>query len=51
MQLSFRTLSTFTAALCFLLGLVWGLMPDGLLSIWDLEYSLSRGAVQCCLRH
>ncbi|MHC8294026.1 hypothetical protein [Pseudomonas sp. LB3P58] len=45
MQLSFRTLSTFTAALCFLLALVWGLMPDRLLSIWSIEYSLAVGVV------
>jgi len=45
MQLSFRALSTFTAALCFLLALVWGLMPDWLLSIWGLEYSLTVGIV------
>ena len=45
MQLSFRTLSTFTAALCFLLALVWGLMHDWLLSIWGLEYSLTVGVV------
>jgi hypothetical protein len=45
MQLSFRTLSTFTAALCFLLALVWGLMPDWLLAIWGLEYSLVVGVV------
>jgi hypothetical protein len=38
-------LSTFTAALCFLLALVWGLMPDWLLSIWGLEYSLTVGIV------
>ena len=45
MQLSFRTLSTFTATLCFLLALVWGLMPDWLLSIWGLDYSLVVGVV------
>jgi hypothetical protein len=45
MQLSFRALSTFTATLCFLLALVWGLMPDWLLSIWGLEYSLAVGVV------
>ena len=45
MQLSFRALSTFTSLLCFLLALVWGLMPDGLLSIWSLEYSLAVGVV------
>jgi hypothetical protein len=45
MQLSFRTLSTFTAALCFLLALVWGLLPDRLLAIWDIEYSAAAGLV------
>ncbi|RON48039.1 hypothetical protein [Pseudomonas frederiksbergensis] len=45
MQLSFRTLSTFTAALCFLLALVWGLLPDRLLAIWDIEYSSVAGLV------
>lgn len=45
MQFSFRTLSTFTAALCFLLALVWGLMPQGLLAIWSIEYSPAAGFV------
>lgn len=45
MQLSFRTLSMFTAALCLVLALVWGLMPDWLLAIWGLEYSSSTGVV------
>ncbi|RON41100.1 hypothetical protein [Pseudomonas brassicacearum] len=45
MQLSFRVLSTFTAALCLLLALVWGLMPDWLLAIWSLEYSSAVGVV------
>ncbi|WP_095129895.1 hypothetical protein [Pseudomonas sp. Irchel s3h14] len=45
MQLSFRALSTFTSLLCFLLALVWGLLPDWLLSIWGLEYSLAVGVV------
>ncbi|MGX0890137.1 hypothetical protein AB7M22_002145 [Pseudomonas sp. ADAK2 TE3594] len=45
MQLSFRTLSTFTAALCFLLALVWGLMPQALLAIWSIEYSSGAGFV------
>lgn len=45
MQLSFRTLSTFTAALCFVLTLVWGLMPDQLLAIWSIEYSSAVGLV------
>jgi hypothetical protein len=45
MQLSFRTLSTFTSLLCFLLALVWGLMPDVLLAIWSIEYSSAAGFV------
>lgn len=43
MQLSFRTLSIFTAALCLLLALVWGVMPKWLLATWDIEYSLTAG--------
>ncbi|POA47004.1 hypothetical protein C1893_17740 [Pseudomonas sp. MPR-ANC1] len=45
MQLSFRTLSTFTSSLCFLLALVWGLVPDMLLAIWSIEYSEGVGFV------
>lgn len=45
MPFSFRTLSTFTAALCFLLALVWGLMPQWLLAIWSIEYSPAAGFV------
>ncbi|VVP76282.1 hypothetical protein PS934_00266 [Pseudomonas fluorescens] len=45
MQLSFRTLSTFTAALCLLLSLVWGLTPQWLLSFWDIEFSFAVGLV------
>jgi hypothetical protein len=45
MQLSFRTLSTFTSLLCFVLALVWGLMPDGLLALWSIEYSSAAGFV------
>lgn len=45
MQLSFRTLSTFTALLCFVLALVWGLMPDRLLAVWSIEYSSAAGFV------
>ena len=45
MQLSFRTLSTFTAALCLLLSLVWGLAPQWLLSFWDIELSFAVGLV------
>ena len=45
MQLSFRTLSMFTAALCLVLALVWGLMPDWLLAIWGIEYSSATGVV------
>ena len=45
MQFSFRTLSTFTAALCFLLALVWGLMPQSLLAI-VVELALGLGFIQ-----
>jgi hypothetical protein len=45
MQFSFRTLSMFTAALCLLLTLVWGLMPDWLLATWGIEYSSATGVV------
>ncbi|NUU36704.1 hypothetical protein [Pseudomonas sp. C2B4] len=45
MQLSFRTLSTFTASLCLLLALVWGLTPDWMLATWDIEYSLTAGLI------
>ena len=45
MQLSFRTLSTFTAVLCFALALIWGLMPERLLAICDVEYSSAAGLV------
>ncbi|MEJ5060779.1 MULTISPECIES: hypothetical protein [unclassified Pseudomonas] len=45
MQLSFRTLSTFTAILCFLLTLAWGITPDWLLATWDIEYSLAAGLI------
>ncbi|MVV50557.1 hypothetical protein EJA72_20305 [Pseudomonas sp. PB120] len=45
MQFSFRALSSFSAILCFLLALVWGLMPDWLLAIWSIEYSTATGLV------
>lgn len=45
MQLSFRTLSILTAALCLLLALAWGVMPDWLLATWDIEYSLAAGLI------
>ncbi len=45
MQLSFRALSMFTAALCLLLSLVWGLTPQWLLSFWDIEFSFAVGLV------
>jgi hypothetical protein len=45
MQLSFRTLSTFTSLLCFLLALAWGLVPDRLLAIWSIEYSSVAGFI------
>jgi hypothetical protein len=43
MQFSFRTLSMFTATLCLLLALVWGVVPQWLLATWDIEYSLAAG--------
>ncbi|MFK9005761.1 hypothetical protein [Pseudomonas pergaminensis] len=45
MLLSFRTLATFTALLCFALALVWGLRPDLLLWLWSVEYSNATGMV------
>ena len=45
MQLSFRTLSTLTFSLCFLLSLAWGLAPQMLLAIWSIEYSEAAGFV------
>ena len=45
MQLSFRMLSMFTAALCLVLALVWGVMPDRMLAIWGIEFSSSAGFV------
>ncbi|AFY19708.1 hypothetical protein [Pseudomonas sp. UW4] len=45
MQFSFRTLSMFTAALCLLLSLVWGLAPQWLLSLWGIEFSFVAGLV------
>jgi hypothetical protein len=45
MLLSFRTLATFTALLCFALALVWGLCPDLLLWLWGVEYSSAVGLV------
>lgn len=45
MQFSFRTLSTLTSLLCFLLALIWGFVPDGLLAIWSIEYSSAAGFV------
>ncbi|WP_236188371.1 hypothetical protein [Pseudomonas pharyngis] len=45
MQLSFRTLSTLTFCLCFLLSLAWGLAPQILLAIWSIEYSEAAGFV------
>jgi hypothetical protein len=45
MQLSFRTLSGITSSLCFLLALVWGLIPDALLAICSIESSPAAGFV------
>ncbi|WP_166223560.1 hypothetical protein [Pseudomonas atagonensis] len=45
MQLSFRTLSSITSFVCFLLALVWGFFPELILAIWSIEYSTSAGFV------
>ena len=45
MSLSFRTLAVFTALLCFALALVWGLRPELLLWMWNVEYSSATGLV------
>ncbi|WP_085727164.1 hypothetical protein [Pseudomonas sp. R37(2017)] len=45
MQLSFRTLSTFAAVLCFLLALVWGLAPQWLLAFWGMDFSFAVGLI------
>ncbi|MFY0727476.1 hypothetical protein [Pseudomonas sp. NFX15] len=45
MQLSFRTLSTFTAILCCVLALIWGLAPQKLLAFWDIEFSFAAGLI------
>jgi len=41
MQLSFRTLSSFTSILCFLLALVWGFFSGGVAG--DLEHRIFGG--------
>lgn len=43
MQLSFRTLATLTTALCFVLALIWGLIPEFMLSIWGVAYDNTAG--------
>ncbi|MDZ5435988.1 hypothetical protein T3H00_25410 [Pseudomonas fluorescens] len=45
MQFSFRTLSMFTAVLCLLLALIWGVVPDWMLATWDIDYSLAAGLI------
>lgn len=45
MQVSFRTLSILTATLCFVLALVWGLLPQWLLQVWGVDYSSATGLV------
>lgn len=45
MQLTFRPLATFTALLCFALAMAWGLRPDWLLWLWNIEYSSATGVV------
>ena len=41
----FPTLALFTALLCFALALTWGLRPDWLLWLWNVEYSSATGLV------
>lgn len=45
MPLSFRTLATATALLCFVLALVWGLRPDLQLGMWGVTSSDATGLV------
>ncbi|VVM71325.1 hypothetical protein PS664_01811 [Pseudomonas fluorescens] len=45
MPLSFRTLATATALLCFALALVWGLRPELLLGMWGVTSSDATGLV------
>lgn len=44
-MLHFHRLAMFTALLCFALALVWGMCPDRLLWLWNLEYSHTTGLV------
>ncbi len=44
-MLSFRSLATFTALLCFALAMAWGLRPNLLLWMWSVEYSSATGLV------
>ncbi len=43
MPLSFRTLATATALLCFALALVWGLHPQLLLDMWRIDSTDATG--------
>ncbi|PIB60375.1 hypothetical protein [Pseudomonas sp. 2822-17] len=45
MPLSFRTLATATALLCFALALIWGLRPELLLGMWGVTPSDATGLV------
>ena len=45
MPLSFRTLATATALLCFALALIWGLRPELLLGMWGVASSDATGLV------
>ena len=45
MPLRFNTLALFTALLCFVLALTWGLRPNWLLWLWSVEYSSATGLV------
>ncbi|MEN4947437.1 hypothetical protein [Pseudomonas proteolytica] len=45
MRISFPPLATFTAVLCLALAIAWGLRPDWLLWLWDVEFSEASGLV------
>lgn len=45
MPLRFYTLARFTSLLCLALALVWGLRPELLLWMWNVEYSNATGLV------
>lgn len=45
MSLSFHTLATIAAVICFILVLVWLIAPQRLLTIWGVSYSSQVGLV------